>query len=69
MAFDAALLNSQNDKVGIKSKVDQSREMELCPLLHLGVVGNEKGDIGSLLTTVPNFAFFTYIYIYIYIVI
>ena len=54
MARDAAL----HYKVGIKGKVEQSRERkEQRPLLHLGVVANEKGAFGSPSTVI---AYFTY---------
>ena len=43
MVLDVALLNTQYYKVGIKDKMEQSKEMEWHPPLHLGVVAIEKG--------------------------
>ena len=62
MAFDASLLNTQQCKVRIKGKVEQSREMSRAPPLHLGVVAIERGPFLSPSTPVANFT--TYIYIY-----
>ena len=44
--LDASLLNTQQYKVGIKGKVEQSR-VRHSTLLHLGVVAIEKGAFGS----------------------
>ena len=55
MVLNAALLNTQHYKVGIKGKIEQSRERSSPPLLHLGVVAIEKGAIGSPSTKVANF--------------
>ena len=63
MVLDAASLNTQQYKVRIKGKVEQSREWS-SPPLHFGVVAIEKVAFGSPSTKVANF---TYIYIYIYI--
>ena len=43
MVLDAALLNTQHDKVRIKGKLEQSREWSSA----LGVAINEKGAFGS----------------------
>ena len=51
MVLNASLLNTQHYKVWIKGK------MELCPLLHLGVVAINKADFGSLSTTAANFTY------------
>ena len=58
MVLDTTLLN----KVGIKGKVEQSRERSSAPALHLGVVAIEKGVFWSPSTTVANLLT-TYIYI------
>ena len=47
--LDAALLNTEHYKVGIKGKVEQSR-----------VVANEKGACGLPLTTVVRFIYFNF---------
>ena len=59
MVLDAALLYTQPYKVGIKGKVEQSRERSSTLPLHLGVVAIEKGAFGSPSTKVTNF---TYLY-------
>ena len=64
MVFDASLLTNKQYKVGIKGKVEQSRERSSNPPLHLDVVAIEKGAFGSPSTKVANF---TFVYIYIYI--
>ena len=56
MVLDAALINTQHYKVGIKDKMAQSREGS-STLLHLGVVAFEKGALGSPSTKVANFTF------------
>ena len=43
MVLDSSLLNTQQYKVCIKDKVEQSRERSSALLLHLGVVAIEKG--------------------------
>ena len=53
MVLDTSLLNTQQYKVRIKGKVEQSREI-------LGVVAIEKGAFGLPLTTVANFTLFIY---------
>ena len=53
MVLDTSLLNTQHYKVGIKGKVEQSRERSSAPL-HYGVEGLEKGAFGSPSTTVAN---------------
>ena len=54
MVLDTSLLNTQQYKVRIKGKVEQSRERNSSPL-HLGVVTFEKGAFLSPSTTVANF--------------
>ena len=55
MILDTSLLNTQQYKVRIKGKVEQYREKELRPPLHIGVVAIEKGALWSPSTTVANF--------------
>ena len=57
MVLDTSLLNTQQYKVHIKGKVEQSRERSSAPPLHLGVVAIEKGAFWSPLTMVANFTF------------
>ena len=59
MVLDATLLNTQQYKVRIKGKVDQSRERSSVPphLMHIGVVAIEKGASGLLATTVADFTY------------
>ena len=45
MVLDASLLNTQQYKVRIEGKVEQSRERSNAPPLHLGVVAIEKRAI------------------------
>ena len=52
---DISLLNTQQYKVRIKDKVEQSREMR--PPLHLGGVAIEKGAFWSPSTTVASFTY------------
>ena len=54
MVLDASLFDTQQYKVCIKGKVEQSRERSCAPL-HLGVVAIEKGAFWSPSTTVDNF--------------
>ena len=54
MVFDTALLNTQQYKVRIEGKVEQSRERSNAPT-HLGVVAIGKGAFWSPSTTVTNF--------------
>ena len=55
MVFDKVLLNTQQYKVCIKGKVEQSRERNSAILQLGGVVAIEKGAFGSTSTTVVNF--------------
>ena len=55
--LDAALLNTQHYKVGIKGKVEQNQGIEKHPPLHFGVVAIENGAFRSLSTMVANFTF------------
>ena len=57
MVPDTSLLNTQQYKVRIKGKVEQSRERSKRPPLHLGVVAIEKRAFWSLSTTVANFTY------------
>ena len=45
MVLDAALLNTQHYKVGIKGKVEQSWEWSSALPLHLSVVSIRKGSL------------------------
>ena len=54
MVLDTSLVNSQQYKVHIKGKVEQSRERSST----LGVVAIEKGAFRSPSTTVANFTYF-----------
>ena len=56
MVLDATSLNTQQYKVRIKGKVEQSWERSSAPL-HLGEVDIEKGAFGSPSTTVANFTY------------
>ena len=60
MVLDTSLLNTQQYKVRIKSKADQSKERSSALPLHLGVVAVEKGAFGSPSTMVANFTLFTF---------
>ena len=51
MVLDTSLLNTQQHKVGIKGKVEQSRERSSTP----DVVAIKKGAFGSPSTKVANF--------------
>ena len=64
--FKNGIWYTQQYKVHIKGKVEQSREKS-SPALHLGVVAIEKGAFRSPSTKVANFTYYLYIYIYIYI--
>ena len=55
MVLDTSLLNTQQYKVRIKGKVEQSWERSSAHPLHLGVVAIEKGAFWSPSTTVANF--------------
>ena len=54
MVLDTSWLNTQQYKVRIKGKVEQSRERSIAPPLHVGVVTIEKGAFWSPSTTVAN---------------
>ena len=54
MVLDTSLLNTQQYKVHIKDKVEQSRERNRALLLHRGVVAIDKGAFWSPSTTVAN---------------
>ena len=56
MVLDASLLNSQQYKVRIKGKVEQSRG-RVAPSIHLGVEAIENRGFYSPSTTVANFTF------------
>ena len=60
MVLDATLLNTQNYRIRIEGKVEQSKERS-SPLLHLGVVVIEKGAFGSPATKVANFEVCVYL--------
>ena len=53
MVLDISLLNTQQYKIGIKGKVEQSSERSSA----LGVVAIEKGAFGSLSTTITNITY------------
>ena len=55
MVLDTSLLNTQEYKVRIKGKVEQSRKGNSALPLHLGVLAIEKGAFWSPSTTVANF--------------
>ena len=55
MVLATSLLNTQQYKVRIKGKVEDSRERSCALLLHLGVESIKKGAVCSLSTTVFNF--------------
>ena len=57
MVLDISLLNTQQYKVCIKGKGEQSGKRSSALPLHLGVVAIEKGAFGSPSTTVANFTF------------
>ena len=57
MVIDTSLLNTQQYKVCIKGKVEQSRERSSALPLHLSVVAIEKGAFWSSATKVANFTF------------
>ena len=54
MVLDTSLLNTQQYKVHIKSKVEQSWERSSALPLHHGAVAIEKGAFWSPSTTVAN---------------
>ena len=53
--LDTSLLNTQQYKVLIKGKVEQSKERGSTLFLHLGVVTTKKGAFWSPSITVANF--------------
>ena len=57
MVLNTSLLNTQQYKVRIKGKVEQSRERSSTLPYNLGVVAIEKGAFWLPLTTVANFTF------------
>ena len=55
MVLDTSLINTQQYKVRIEGKVEQSRQgKEYRPPLHFSIVAIEKGAFGSPSTTVAN---------------
>ena len=54
MVLDTSLLNTQQYKVRVEGKVEQSRERSSAHPLHLGVVAIKKGAFWSPSTTVAN---------------
>ena len=58
MVLDASLLNTQQFKVRVKGKMEQSKERSSASPLHFGVVAIEKGAFRLPLTTVANFTFY-----------
>ena len=57
MLLDPSFFNTQHNKVRIKGKVEQSRENELRPSQHLGVIAIKTRSFGSPSTTVAKFNF------------
>ena len=60
MVLDTSLLNTQQYKVRIKGKVEQSRERSSALHVQLSVVAIEKGALWSPSTTVANFTLLTF---------
>ena len=60
MVLDPSLLNTQQYKVCIKGKVEQSRSSALP--IHIGIVAIEKGTFQLPSTTVANY--FTYFLVF-----
>ena len=58
MVLDTSWLNTQQNKIRIPDKVEQSRERSSAFPLHLGVVAIEKGAFWSPSTTVTIFTYF-----------
>ena len=58
LVLEASLLNTQQYKVQIKGKVEQSREWSNTLPHTSGVVAIEKGAFRLLSTTVANFTFY-----------
>ena len=63
MVLDTILLNTQQYKVRIKGKEEQSWERSSALPLHLDVVAIEKGAFWLPSTTVANFTFYLHIYL------
>ena len=61
MQLDTSLLSTQQYKVCIKGKVEQSTETNSAFTLHLSVVAIEKGAFWLPSSTVANFASFCFI--------
>ena len=59
MVIDTSLLNTQQYKVHIKDKVEQSWERSIPPL-YLGVVAIEKGAFWLPSTMVANFTYYAH---------
>ena len=57
MVLDTSLLNTQQYKVRIKGKVEQSREGSNAFPLHIGVIAIQKGAFWSPSITVANFQY------------
>ena len=57
MVLDDTLLNTQDYKVRIKGKEEQSREWSSAHPLHFGVVAIEKEAFGSPSTKVAKFTY------------
>ena len=62
MVLDTSLLNTQQYKVRIKGKVEQSRERSSGLPLHFGVVAIENGAFWSPSTTIANLLIYLFIY-------
>ena len=62
MVLDTSLLNTQQYKVRIKGKVEQSSERSSALPLHLGVVAIEKGAFWSPSTKGRQLYFYFYIH-------
>ena len=61
MVLDTSLLNTQQYKVCIKGKVEQSRERSsVLPYIYLSGVAIEKGALWSPSTTVANFTYLVF---------
>ena len=65
MVLNTALLNTQQYKVHIKGKVEQSRERSSVLLYTFGVVAIEKGAFWSPSTTVANFTSFIWYLVFL----
>ena len=58
IVLDASLLNTQHYKLGIKDRVEPSREKSSAPSLHLSVVATEKGAFLSWSTMVGQLTYY-----------